>query len=145
MKSLNEVMRAKSVVPMPNELEANSIDDYDNNKIPDEFPETDSLSKEGIQKDEDISIYGKTDGDSRYVVRVGKLLALSIGSPAEGYGLKRISVWSPQLESEVFNEEQVAKGNLELIAEAPEEVTSTINRTLSTLNQIVDALGEFVY
>jgi hypothetical protein len=146
MKSLTEVMKQEVTVPTPDEMEENSKAEFDSTRIVDDVTEPTPNSKESLSHgQDDVHVYAKADNDSRYVVRVGTILAMSIGSAGEGYGLKRLSVWSPQLENEVFNDEQVAKGKLELLADVPTEVTSTINRTLSTLNQVVDALGEHVY
>lgn len=145
MKNIADAMGKMEHVMNPDELAQSASEKHNEMVIQDDYDSTSGIEQSDVVKDNDLHVYMKPGGDERYLVRVGKIAVMSIGTEPENYALKRLTVWSPMLEGEVFDESQVNAGNLQLVENVPEPVTSTINRTLSTLNQVSDALGEYVY
>lgn len=147
MKSLTEVMGTEHKVPTPEEMDERAKAHNESNIVNDDYSKVEENSKEDVVSHNDVDIYTKPDGDGRFLVRVGKIATLSIGTESEDFALKRVSVWSPMLDGEVFNNEEVARGRIELLEmdSVPQGVKDTLSRALSQLTATADAIYDFTH
>jgi hypothetical protein len=138
----NTISQAERELPGPGELAMMAEEQsYESNERGvDEGTDVSLVPSE----DGDIEFFVKSDlNDERYIVKIGDMFVATFGSVNENYALTRLAVNSDMLQADLFDYNQVEKGNLARLEEPPQELSTQLDRLVDSFSRISQSISDY--